>query len=232
MHGGKPLGWARAGAHSHVPRGRKTATSYAYRRKAQTDMQNISKNMQKNSSKNILRTMHWLGAKVPLPTHPDRTFRWRAARRAVAGAGSTRADGSFRPESYVLLGTIRTTTGTADGMVNRVAYYSRLEENPSWTQFHGGWEDLGAVMRVCFSLLTEEYATWHTLNRMLDEGGRVYYQGFKQERDGTHTIFMVEPCDVPLDVPTVTSPSNKMPRTEGPKRPLSPMQDAGTGPQT
>jgi len=151
--------------------------------------------------------------------------RWRWVHR--------RADGSFRPESYVLLGTIRTTTATADGMVNRVAYYSRLEENPSWTQFHGGWEDLGAVMRVCFSWRgMEEYATWHTLNRMLDGGGSVYYQGFKQERDGTHTIFMVEPCDVPLDVPTVTSPSNKMPRMEGPKRPLSPMQDAGTGPQT
>ena len=130
--------------------------------------------------------------------------RWRWVHR--------RADGTFRPESYVLLGTIR----TADGMVNRVAYYSRMAENPMWTQFHGGWEDRGAIMRVCFSHRgTDEFATWNTLNRMLDDGGRLYYQGFKQERDEMRTLFMVEPCDVPLDVPNVTSPSNKMPRTEG-----------------
>ena len=147
--------------------------------------------------------------------------RWRWVHR--------RADGTFRPESYVLLGTIR----TADGMVNRVAYYSRMADSPMWTQFHGGWEDCGATMRVCFSYRgEEEYATWHTLNRMLDTDRMVYYQGFKQERDEMRTLFMVEPCDVPLDVPNVTSPSNKMPRTEGPKRARSQELDAGTGPQT
>ncbi len=86
-------------------------------------------------------------------------------------------------------------------------------------------------MRIRFSYRgTDEHATWHTLNRMLDDGGRVYYQGFKQERDGTHTIFMVEPCDVPLDVPKVASasPPNKMPR----KRSPSPMQDVGSESKT
>ena len=99
-------------------------------------------------------------------------------------------------------------------MAHRVAYYSRMEENPSWTPFHGGWEDRDDVLRVRFSYRgTDEHAHWHTLNRMFDEEGRGYYQGLKQESDGTQTIFMVEPMLMPLDAQIVTSSSNKKPKT-------------------
>ena len=96
------------------------------------------------------------------------TVRCRAARMGPAGAGSTGAptvrSGVVCDAGFIIV---------EDGMAHRVAYYSRMEENPSWTPFHGGWEESDGVLRVRFSYRgTDVHAHLHTLNRMVDIEGR------------------------------------------------------------